>query len=34
VLDIENGGRRLGETVKVMIEKVYRTYARARLVNG
>ena len=34
VLDIEDGGRRLGETVKVIVEKVYRTYARARLVNG
>lgn len=34
VIDIEDGGRCLGETVKVLIEKVYRTYARARLVDG
>jgi len=33
VIDIENGGSRVGKTVKVIIDKVYRTYARARLVD-
>lgn len=31
VIDIEDGGIRVGETVTVKIEKTYRTYARAKL---
>ena len=34
VLDIEDGGSRLGQTVRVVVEKAYRTYARARLVDS
>ncbi|NLW09988.1 MAG: TRAM domain-containing protein, partial [Firmicutes bacterium] len=34
VLDIEDGGHRLGQTVRVVVEKAYRTYARARLVDS
>ncbi len=33
VIDIENGGSRIGKTVKVIVDKVYRTYARARPVD-
>jgi ribonuclease G len=34
VIDIEGAGGRVGETVRVEITKAYRTYARARLVDG
>jgi ribonuclease G len=31
VIDIEDGGVRVGETVTVKIEKTYRTYAKAKI---
>ncbi|WP_347488065.1 Rne/Rng family ribonuclease [Desulfoscipio sp. XC116] len=34
VLDIEGGGAMVGETVAVEINKVFRTYARAKLIKG
>lgn len=34
VIDVKDAGSLVGERVKVQITKVYRTYARGRLVNG
>ena len=32
VIDVEEGADLLGEKVKVQINKIYRTYAKARLI--
>lgn len=34
ILDIEGGGAMVGETVPIEVNKVFRTYARARLIKG
>ncbi len=34
IIDIEEGGPRVGETVTVEVNKVFRTYARAKLIKG
>ncbi|KAF1085614.1 Ribonuclease G [Sporotomaculum syntrophicum] len=34
IIDIEEGGSRVGETVTVEVNKVFRTYARAKLIKG
>jgi ribonuclease G len=34
IIDIEGGGPRVGDTVTVEVNKVFRTYARAKLIKG